>query len=93
MRAGDFAGLPPSFVVTAECDPLADDGRHYVEAIAAAGGRAELVCEAGLVHGYLRARHSVGRARASFSRIVTAIAMLGAGRWPVDHDGSASGGR
>lgn len=93
MRAGGFEGLPPTFVVTAECDPLADDGRHYVEAIAAAGGRAELVCEAGLVHGYLRARHSVGRARASFTRIVTAIAALGAGRWPVDHDGSASGGR
>lgn len=93
MRARGFASLPPTFVVTAECDPLADDGRHYVEAIAATGGRAELVCEPGLVHGYLRARHSVGRARDSFTRIVTAIAALGAGQWPADQAGSASGGR
>ena len=37
--------------------------------------------EAGLVHGYLRARHTVQRARESFSRIVDAVAKLGAGNW------------
>jgi acetyl esterase len=32
-----------------------------------------------LVHGYLRARHTVGRARASFTRIVDAVTALGQG--------------
>ena len=38
--------------------------------------------EKGLVHGYLRARHRVARARDSFTRIVEAIAALGRGDWP-----------
>ena len=32
-----------------------------------------------VVHGYLRARHSVARARQSFTRIVEALAALGRG--------------
>jgi acetyl esterase len=35
--------------------------------------------EPGLVHGYLRARHTVSRARDSFTRIVDALASLGRG--------------
>ncbi|TJW79215.1 MAG: esterase, partial [Mesorhizobium sp.] len=34
-----------------------------------------------LVHGYLRARHTVGRARSSFTRIVDAVSALGRGEW------------
>lgn len=75
----DFAGLPPVLIVTAQCDPLSDDGRHYCDRIRAAGGKAVWVEEAGLVHGYLRARHSVGRARDGFARIVAGIAALGRG--------------
>jgi acetyl esterase len=82
LTATDFSGLPPTLVLTAGCDPLADDGRVYVGRITAAKGRALLVEEAGLVHGYLRARHSVGRARASFARITTGIRRLGLGQWP-----------
>jgi acetyl esterase len=79
----DCRGLPPTVCITAECDPLADDGRTYVHRIVAAGGRAALHEERGLVHGYLRARHGVTRARASFARICSAIAGLAAGEWPV----------
>lgn len=79
----DFTFLPPTVCITAECDPLADDGRTYVHRIVQAGGKAALYEERGLVHGYLRARHSVGRARVSFARICSAIAGLGAGEWPV----------
>lgn len=77
----DYAGLPPTVVVTAECDPLSDDGRDYRDRIEAVGGRAFWVNETGLVHGYLRARHSVAQARESFTRIVEAICALGKGEW------------
>ncbi len=73
----DFTGLPPSVLVAAECDPLADDSRTYAKAINAAGGQALLIEEAGLVHGYLRARHSVARAARSFQRITRAIRDFG----------------
>ncbi|MGB3501762.1 MAG: alpha/beta hydrolase [Mesorhizobium sp.] len=77
----DFAGLPPTVIVTAQCDPLASDGPAYRDAILRAGGLAANIEEMGLVHGYLRARHSVRRARESFSRIVEAVRALGKGEW------------
>ena len=78
----DFSGLPDTIIISAECDPLSDDGRHYRDKILAAGGKAIWNNEPGLVHAYLRSRHSVERARSSFQRIVTAVHLLGQGRWP-----------
>ncbi|WP_322417497.1 alpha/beta hydrolase [Mesorhizobium huakuii] len=77
----DFANLPPTVLITAECDPLSSDGKTYRDRIVAAGGRATWFEEPGLVHGYLRARHTVGRARESFTRIVDAVTALGQGAW------------
>jgi acetyl esterase len=78
----DFSGLPPTAIVTAQCDPLSSDGEVYRDRIVAAGGQAWWQEEPGLVHGYLRARHMARRARASFARIVAALAALGKGQWP-----------
>ncbi len=77
LADSDFSGLPPTVIVTAECDPLSDEGRLYRDAILAAGGSAEWIEEPGLVHGYLRARHTVRRARDSFARIVAALRRMG----------------
>lgn len=77
----DFTNLPPTVLITAQCDPLSSDGEAYRDRIIAAGGRATWFEEPGLVHGYLRARHTVGRARESFTRIVDAVAALGQGAW------------
>jgi acetyl esterase len=77
----DFTNLPPTVLITAQCDPLSSDGEAYRDRVLAAGGRATWFEEPGLVHGYLRARHTVGRARASFSRIVEAVSVLGSGNW------------
>ncbi len=76
----DFSGLPPVVAVSAECDPLCDDGEEYCAAIGKAGGQAVWVREMGLIHGYLRARHTVDRARNSFTRVVLAIDAFGHGR-------------
>ncbi|WP_419741266.1 alpha/beta hydrolase [Ruegeria sp.] len=84
LRDTDFSNLPPTVVVTADCDPLRDDGSDYCAAIQAAGGRAEWINEPGLVHGYLRARTSVKRAADSFERISIAIEALGQGIWSYD---------
>ena len=82
LKDPDLSNLPPTIVLSAECDPLADDGPAYAAAVVAAGGKAHARVEAGLVHGYLRARHSSTRARASFARITAAIAALAQGGWP-----------
>ena len=74
----DFSQLPVTHAFGAGCDPLLDDSRNYCERINAAGGTAHFYEEVGLVHGYLRARHSVKRARHSFERIVQAFESLAA---------------
>jgi acetyl esterase len=78
----DFSGLPPTVVVTAECDPLSADGETYRDRIVAAGGRAWCRREPRLVHSFLRARTTVPAAREAFSRIVDAVTSLGSGEWP-----------
>ena len=84
LSDADFSGLPPTVIVTAECDPLSSDGETYRDRILAAGGRAWWHEEPGLVHGYLRARRTVARARNSFARITAAVAMLGRSEWAVE---------
>jgi acetyl esterase len=80
----DFSALPATVVIAAECDPLSDDGKYYCNNIAQAGGQAKFIREPGLVHGYLRARHSVKKAKNSFARITDAISMMGSSRWDFD---------
>lgn len=73
LQASRFANLPTTLVISAQCDPLSDDGRHYCDAIVKAGGEATWVNEAGLVHGFLRARHTSERANLSFKKIISAM--------------------
>ena len=51
--AGDLGGLAPATVVTAECDPLADEGAAYARALAEAGVPTQYTCFAGQVHPFV----------------------------------------
>ncbi|MBE1283086.1 MAG: alpha/beta hydrolase fold domain-containing protein [Rhodobacteraceae bacterium] len=86
LRDTDFSGLPPTYLITADCDPLRDDSCDYADRIRSAGGNVHWRNEEGLVHGYIRARHTVAKARDSFECISIAIEALGQGIWPYEED-------
>jgi len=52
LRA-DLHGMPPAFVITAECDPLRDDGEAYAERLSKLGIAARYQRYPGMFHGFM----------------------------------------
>lgn len=51
-RAADLNGMPPAVIVTAEFDPLRDDGECFARRLKESGCEAELIRMEGMMHGF-----------------------------------------
>jgi acetyl esterase len=73
LRARSFNNLPPALVITAEYDPLRDEGRAYADQLREAGTRVVYREYPGMVHGFVT---SAGVLDAGKQAIRDAIAAL-----------------
>lgn len=73
LRAADLGGLPPAFVVTAEYDPLRDEGESYAGRLREAGVPTQSKRWDGMNHGFFFWPGVVDRATAAMDETCTWI--------------------
>lgn len=73
LRADDFSNLPPALVLTAEYDPLRDEGQAYAAKLLAAGSDVTVIDYPRMVHGFLSFASMASAGKPAFAHIQQAL--------------------
>ena len=73
LRADNFADLPPALVITAEFDPLRDEGELYAQRMQAAGTPVQLIRYNGMIHGFFAMGGLIDQGRMAVQQAAAAL--------------------
>lgn len=73
LRAKDFAGLPPAYVILAGFDPLRDEGLAYAEKLRTAGVKVTIADYPDMVHGFIYLQTVLPQAREAMTKAAKAV--------------------
>jgi acetyl esterase len=72
-KAAAFEASPPTLVITAELDPLRDEGEAYAERLRAAGVRADVTRYEGMFHGFFSFAEQLSDGRRALAQAAESV--------------------
>jgi acetyl esterase len=77
LLAPELRGLPPALVITAECDPLRDEGEAYAKRLAEAGVEVTCTRYGGMIHPFFSLGGVFSQGRRAIEQVAAAVRGLG----------------
>jgi acetyl esterase len=73
LKSSDLSNLPPAFILTAEFDPLRDEGEAYAERLRQADVTVKVTRYPGMIHGFFQMGGVIDRGNAAIEDVAEAL--------------------